>query len=157
MALNLASLVDAARQRSGEVWVPLVEVDEPTLAAPIRLVRYDVDVVSNGETYVAAPGLDVVAASQEDGSDGRAKLLLPAAEQSILDLLENFASQASVTLRLVMLSDPDEVLVETSNLRILSHTTNRRSIEITLGGPRYLDDAVPSDRMTRLRVPGAFV
>lgn len=155
--MNVAALIDAARRESGEVWVPLVEIDEPTLAAPIRLARYSEDVVSNGETYVAAPGLDVVRPNQSDGADGSAKLTLPAVEQGIFDLLENFAGQASVTIRIVMLSAPDDVLVESTALRILSHVTDLRRIELRLGGPLYLNDAVPADRMTRLRLPGAFV
>lgn len=155
--MNLSELVDIARRTSSEVWIPLITIEEISLAAPIRLAVYDEDVVSNGETFVAAPGIDVKPPDESEDSSGEARLVLPVVDQTILDAAENFAGQATVTIGVVVLSNPDQVVVQTSNLRVVQHVTNLRTMQFVLAGPRFLTDTVPSDLMTRSRVPGIFL
>lgn len=157
MALSLAALIDAARRSSGEVWLTIVTIDEPSLSAPIRLAMNDQDVVSRSNTYLAMPGMDVTLPSQSEGSDGSARIVLPVIDQVVLNALENFTNQATVDMEMVMLSDPDTVLIEALGLRIVQHVTNLLSIQLILAGPQFLSDVVPSDHMSRGRVPGIFL
>lgn len=169
--LSLTARTFGQAAASGEVAVVLIQVEHPSLAAPIRLssdptvllseepLRYGTRSTWNGadpatEPFVFTVASFVLPGDQED-APASLQLVLDLFDAALVTQLRSVTTQATLHLALVLASSPDLVEIEYRGLRVVSAdygeqltiTATRRPIE---------DEAVPKDRFTKDRFPGLF-
>ncbi len=93
---------------------------------------------------------------QEDAGF-EARLILSNFNSEIVQILRSFTRPAVAHLAHVMAATPDLVEVEARDLLLVSSDLDADRIELTLSRRAIEDEAFPSPRMTKQRVPGLFV
>lgn len=95
-------------QETDEVFIALVTIDHDDLAAPIRVTSDGVATESRGETYVAYP-FDLQLPDDSDEPAITALITIDNVDREILATLRQLTSRATVTMEIVLASDPDTV------------------------------------------------
>lgn len=134
-----------------EAFIVLLELDHESLATPIRVVGYDVDVVSNGNTYLAFP-FELTLPDDVPSKAPRAKLVIDNVNQSIIQTLRGISTPPSIVIKIVLESDPDTVEVEFNGFS-LSHITYDA---ITIEGSLTLDYLTQEPYPARSFTPSDF-
>ncbi len=93
---------------------------------------------------------------QEDAGF-EARLILSNFNSEIVQTLRSFTRPAVAHLAHVMASTPDIIEVEARDLLLVSSDLDADRIELTLSRRAIEDEAFPSQRMTKQRVPGLFL
>jgi hypothetical protein len=115
--VSAALTAAAARDQTDEVFVTLVTIAHEDFAAPARLCDDAVDTVSRGETYrgvYMAPQLP----RQIEGEAPTARIEISVVDQSALALVRSVATPPSVTMEVVLASQPDVVEAAYSNFEL---------------------------------------
>uniref|UniRef100_UPI003D6BBD61 hypothetical protein n=1 Tax=Pelagimonas sp. TaxID=2073170 RepID=UPI003D6BBD61 len=85
-----------------------------------------------------------------------ARLILSNFDSQTVQTLRSFTRPAVADLAHVMASTPDLVEVEARDLMLVASDIDADRIELTLSRRVIEDEAFPSHRMTKQRVPGLF-
>lgn len=151
-SVSLPFLQAVFAQQTGEVPIVLVTIEHADLPAPVRVVNYDENVVSNGETFVAYPFKLTLPTDPEQGPP-RATVQIDNVHRDIVASIRNASGGApTVTLAVALASSPDTIEASFSGFDLKNITYDALTIEgeltlDSLGGEPY-----PAGRFR----PGAF-
>lgn len=154
--VSLPFLQAAFAQETGEAPIVLVTITHDDLTAPIRVANYDVDVVSNEETFIAYP-FELTLPTEPEAGASRATVTIDNVHRDIVEAVRNCAGTApQVTLAVVLASSPDtiEASFPGFDLRNVSYDALTIEGELTLdslAGERY-----PAGRFRPGAFPGLF-
>lgn len=153
--LSANALISAHARETGEVWAFLIEIDHETLTVPLRFTNDNQAVVSGGETFTPFP-FNVGLPGSDPEQLPQVNLVIDAVDQSIAASLRAIATPPSVTLRLVMVSQPDTIEAIVENLQWRGVGGDVRVIEGTLTAEDILGTAYPGKRFTPDLFRGLF-
>lgn len=102
-------------ERTDEVWVVLLQVDHPDLTQAIRICTNNETVTSGGFDYLALP-FEIELPGQDPDSPGRSRIKIDNMDPVIVDWLRSISSPPTVTLRVVLASQPNTIELEFSGL-----------------------------------------
>lgn len=163
-ALSPGFLAALYAQESEEVVVCLLTVNHPDLDAPIRLssdptTRISDDPLiyatySRSEEFLYLP-FEFTLPDDKSDSPPRVQLALDNTERSLVGVLRSFSTPASITVELVLASDPDAVEVELPSLQ-LSDVTIEDRISATLVADPLINEPHPAGQFTPGSFPGLF-
>lgn len=150
MAFSAAALKLLMARSSKEVWLWLLTIDHADLPAPIRWVRNNEDIVSNGETFakcdfeIIPPGMG--------GRNYSARLGMPNVSREIGFALTTMDGAADVLFQVCLASTPDtiELNFEGFTLRNVGWDAIIAEGELSCGSDD--DEPYPKIRVT----PGGF-
>lgn len=110
-----------------DVALILLTIDEASLPEPIRVVHNTEDVTSRGDLYVAFVfGIELPA---ETGSAPTpVRIQIDAVDRTTIQAIRNATGQPTVTIEIVLASDPDEVEAGPFNFRLESATYSAVSV-----------------------------
>ncbi|MGE0256924.1 MAG: DUF1833 family protein [Alphaproteobacteria bacterium] len=142
--------------QTGEAFILLVTIDHPSLATPLRVTSDGVATVSNGETFERYPFRVELVEDSEDALP-RMRLSIDNVDREIVQALRDAGSEApTVTVQLVLGSDPDTIEAEFPDFRLGQGDWDVTTVD----GELTLDDltALPYPFLTYTpsRFPGLF-
>lgn len=151
--LSTAATQSLADQESEEVWLALLTLSHPDLGEPVRVVSNTEDIVSNGHTYTALP---FVLELPDDGPDpGVARLRIDNVTREIVTLVRSIAAPPTVTIDLVLASQPDTIDTTITNLTLRDVRYNAAQVTGTLWFEDVATESV-AEIITPARFPGLF-
>jgi hypothetical protein len=93
-------------QESGEAELVLLTITHAAISPPIRVVNNTVDIVSNGNTFVAFP-FDITLPEDSDAALPGMRLKISNIDRRIIEALRTITSPATVTLDVILGSAPN--------------------------------------------------
>ena len=156
----------AYRPQTGEVVVMLLTLTHADLAAPIRASNDNKNTfaiggvtvrgtISNGENYVYLPmGFQLPDDSEESISEAR--IQLDNIDRAILASIRSITSAPSVTIQLVLASQPNTIEAAYNNFALADVQADPLTISgrLTLGN--FLGEPYPGGSMNPSNFPGMF-
>lgn len=167
MARPLSSgfLAGLYAQESEEVVACLLTVTHPDLEEPIRLssdptMRISDDPLiyatySRSQEYLYLP-FEFTLPDDKSDSPPRVQLSLDNTERSLVAVLRSFATPASITVELVLASDPDNVEIELPSLQLSDATIDEGRVSATLVADPLINEPHPAGQFTPGSFPGLF-
>jgi hypothetical protein len=113
MAFSPAALRLIMARSSKEFWLWLLTIDHADWAGPIRWVKNNQDIASNGETFEKCDFALTI-----PGTSGRARLAMPNASREIGFALKAMQGPAEVRFQAVLASDADAVQLDFPGYRL---------------------------------------
>lgn len=138
-----------------DVWLVLGEIAHADLAENIYVVNNLENVESNGQLYHACPFEISLPDDTEDGPP-KARVRIDNVAQDVVAALRQINTPATVTLQVVMASDPDTVEAEWSGLTLRDITANVATVTGVLGLDDLRLEPFPAHSFSPSFFPGAF-
>lgn len=153
---NAAAKQSALAASTAEVWIGLITVTHNRLGSTIRVSSDNADTVSNGDTYEA--GQFAFTWFSDDDAVPHTQLTFANTDNRLGRVLSEIATPLTISMQIVMASDPDAVIAETGSLplslRNVQGDLATISGELRIRGvDRY---PVPFRRQTPDRAPGLY-
>jgi hypothetical protein len=142
-------------QETGEAILVLMEIDHPDLAEPIRVTHNDIDVVSNGSTYIAFP-FQIELPTDSDNKAPTARLTIDNVDRRITETVRQIQSPPTVDMRVVRGSDPDTIETEFPQFQLRNITYDAQTISGELNVEQFAAEPYPAGRFTPAEFPGLF-
>lgn len=122
-------------QETGAVHLLLVTIDHDELAEPVRVVDNTQNITSLGKLFVGLP-FDIDLPTDRDDEMPRVRVRIDNVERTLVESIESIATPPSITLEVVLASDPDtvEASFEGFTLRPVRYTA------LTIEGDAALED-----------------
>lgn len=153
MALSLAATAALYAQQTGEILLPLVTLEHPDWAGPVRLVRNSESIISRGQTYTAYPfDVELPAVTRERVEPGR--LLAANVSRELVPALRQVEGPIAVTLELVRAAAPDVVELSLPQLEIAAITADAAVIEAPLSLRDLTTQRYPEGQLSPATFPG---
>lgn len=147
MSRSLSTTARAAiyAQETGEVFLLLLTIDHDDLDSPIRVVDNTEDVTSRGDTYVAFP-FDIALPDESPDSISAVRLTIDNVDRQVVDALRSISTPATVTLEVVLASDPDTVEAGPFDLSLRSADYTAEVVTAELVYEDVLNEPFPGGR-----------
>jgi len=140
---------------TAEAFLALISIDHPTFATPIRVTSDAVDTVSRGNTYVRYP-FRVTLPTDAEGGAPLARLSIDNVHRDILRQLRATPDAATVTIEIVLGSDPDTVEVSFPDFELREVSHDFLTIEGTLSVEHFAAEPYPAGVFSPADFPGMF-
>jgi hypothetical protein len=134
-----------------EVFLILLEINEATLPAPIRYVHNEEDIVSRGNTYYAS-FFNLELPTEKADSIDSARITVGNVDQTIIEAARTAIGRPTMTVEIVLASDPDSVEVGPFNFELQSVEYDAQ----TISGVLAYDDVVEVRSPMHTRTPWFF-
>ncbi len=156
MTLQTDIAKDAARsEETSEVFLELLTIDHPDLAAPIRVVNDEIDLTSNGEVFTAFP-FELTLPNDEEGRVPRARLRIDNVDRRIVQAIREVSSAPTVQIEVARASAPDVVEVPFPVLQMAKVRYDAFVVESDLILPGLENEPYPAAKFTPKDYPGLF-
>ena len=142
-------------QETGEAILVLLEIDHPDLSEPIRVVNNDVDVASNGTTYVAFP-FEIELPTDSDDKAPAARLTIDNVDRQIAETIRIIQSPPSVNMKVVLGSDTDTIEAEFPEFRLRNVRVTAQTVQGDLTIEQFAAEPYPSARFVPSLFSGLF-
>lgn len=171
VSLNARQANDAAH--SDEVELALVQIEHPSLVAPIRLssdnterlsvepITYGTRSAWNGANPLTEPylfvGMEIELPGDAEDAPPAARMRFANIDPGLVPTIRSVNLQASVHIAVMLASSPDTPDgVEYRDLRLIDASYDAAAIEIVMTRRPIEDGMFPFARMTKQRFPGLF-
>lgn len=142
-------------QETGEVFIVLVEIDHADMADPVRLSSDAVDTTSNGAVYTAYP-FDITLPDDPEEGITRARITIDNIHREQINWIRNLASSPTLTISIVLASDPDTVEAQYGNFELTNVQYDALTITGDLGITSFMGEPYPGDSFLPSKFPGLF-
>ncbi|MBU1567722.1 MAG: DUF1833 domain-containing protein [Proteobacteria bacterium] len=154
------------KPETGEVFVLLLTITHADLADPIRLStdnadEFTIDSVdlrgteSQGYQFLYLP-MEIVLPDDSDETISSARISIDNVERSILSAIRALDSAPSITMQVVLASDPDTIEAQFNNFELKDVTADALVISGTLSLGNFLSEPFPGGSMLPSTFPGLF-
>ena len=134
-----------------EVFIVLLTIAHAEMEEPFRLSSDAVDTVSRGETYYAYP----FEVQLPDDSE-KARITVDNIDRNIVAAIRSISTWPTVTLEVVLASDPDVVEASFEDFQMREITYNSLVVEGTLSMEALLQEPYPAGTFNPSQFPGLF-
>lgn len=151
MPRSLSALAVASQnaQETGEVWLVLLTITAEGMQ-PLRVVNNNQDVVSGGNTFIAFP-FEIELPSEEPDSPSGARLRIDNVDKRIVEAIRSISSPPSVTLQVVLASQPNTIELSFEGLTLRGVTYDADSVRGDL-----VFEAIYTEPITLSIIPTRF-
>ena len=150
-------------QETGEVAMALLTVSHADLDEAVRLTTNPVERLqedpllygtrSRGERYLFAP-IEVELPQDVNDGDPTARLAIDNIDLTLIDTLRSIEEGATITLEIVLASDPDTVEISFPSMKMVSVEYDRDAVAIDLAIDPLVTEPWPGDSFTPSAFPG---
>lgn len=152
--LSATAVASLNAQETGEVWLVLLTISHPDLPTPIRVVNNNEDITSRGNVYQAFP-FEIVLPGEDPDSPPRASIRIDNVDRSVIGLIRSISSAPSVTIEVILASQPNTVEIAYSSLALRNVRYDPSTIEGELFFEPLFNEPITAT-MTPSRFPGLF-
>jgi hypothetical protein len=152
--LSFKAIQSLQETATAEVWLMLLTISHPSLSTPIYLVNNTVDIVSRGTTYIGLP-FDIDLPNEDQDAPGAATLSVDNVSRVIVDAVRAMDVPATITLEVILASDPDTVEIAFYDMVLRNVTYDATTIKGSLQWEDILVEPIAL-QMTPARFPGMF-
>jgi hypothetical protein len=152
--LSATAVASLNAQETGEVWLVLLTISHPDLPTPIRVVNNNEDITSRGNVYQAFP-FEIVLPGEDPDSPPRAAIRIDNVDRSVIALIRSISSAPSVTIEVILASQPNTVEIAYSSLALRNVRYDPSTIEGELFFEPLFNEPITAT-MTPSRFPGLF-
>jgi hypothetical protein len=138
-----------------EVFLLLATVSLADATVALRVVNNPEDITSNSNVFTAS-NFELVLPSYSDSDTGAATILLENIGQTLIASIRSESDPMTVSIDLIVASDPDTALAGPWNFTIRKVSYNLTSIRADLEHDSYLDEPYPVGDFTPNTTPGLF-
>jgi len=131
-------------QDTDEVFIPLLTIDHPDLATPIRVSGDIVDTFSNGNTFTAFP-FDLPEPPDVTDEIASTTLTIDNVDQQIMLAIRGLTSRPTASLEVVLASDPNFVEIGPIDMEIVQAEADAFQVRAELRYDDPLDDQYPAN------------
>lgn len=149
-----AAVASMNAQVTGEAWLVLLTISHSSLAAPLRFVNNNEDVVSNGNTFKFFP-FEIVLPGQDPESPSKATLKIDNVSREIIATIRTITSPPTVQLDVILASTPDVIEATFTDMKLRGVEYDVTSVSGELVYESIFTEPV-SYTMTPSRFPGLF-
>lgn len=143
-------------QTTSEGWLPLIDIDHAGISPPLHFVRDNQDVVSNGVTYKSL-FFDVALPPDKVEEIPEVELVVDNVDLRLIDEIRTITGDPPVvTLSMVPISDPDNVLIGPLDFDLGSINYDASQVRGQLTFTSVYDDQAPAKLFTPNNAPGLF-
>lgn len=153
--ISVVALRAMFESQTDEVFLVLLAIAHPDLASPLNVVNNTQDIESGGVTYTAFPFQIKLQGETEDQITS-AQLSIDNVTREIVAAIRSITSAPTVTMRIVLASQPDTVEVGPVDFVLRDVSYDAQTVSGTLGYEDRLDAHIPKDRFTPELFPGLF-
>lgn len=156
MALTTAAIRSLLLREGGEPIIALLTIEHDDLDAPIRLARNTTgdDIVSNGETFTAAPWDISWGADTENAP--KVEITIVNVDRVAGQAIESITDPALCTVQLILESEPDEIIAEIANLELRNARWDAMVLTAELSHFSFAAEPWPFLRVTPQFFPALF-
>lgn len=134
----------------------LLTIDHDDLSVPVRVTDNRANVTSRGDVYTAL-GFTIALPAETEGELPQVRLTIDNVSQALVTEIRTLGSPLTVTVEVVVASDPDTVEVGPYQFTLRAVDYDQFVIEGTLGFEEdFLTEPFPARRFTPTDFPGLF-
>ena len=152
--LSNALLAELYGQESGDPFLALFTFSHPSFDT-IRLVNNTVDIVSNGETFMAFP-VNITMSPDNGETLREVQLELDNVSLELIEELRTVTDYIDVKVEMVLASNPDFVEIELGELKIKNVQYNASRITARLFMDDFLNTELSGEKYAPTNFPGLF-
>jgi hypothetical protein len=145
----------ANAQQTAEVLVTLMKIEHEDMDEPLLFCNNSVDLVSNGDTYLAYPFQPTLPDDPEEGAT-KGRIIVDNVRREIVAWIRGLSSSPKVTIQIVMASTPDEVEAEFPNFELTNVHYDALTVQGDLSIESFMGEPYPGDTFTPSKFPGLF-
>jgi hypothetical protein len=145
----------AFAEATGEVWLVLLTIEHADLAEPLRFVNNTENITSNGDAFLAFP-FDYVAPDEGNEGAGIGRIRIDNVDRQIAQTIRELQTAPTVTVQIVLASDPDTIERELGDLVLASASWDKFEVSADLSPLRDHDEPGCSWRFTPGEAPALF-
>jgi Domain of unknown function (DUF1833) len=156
-AVTSQALIAAVfKQETDEAFIPLLTIAHPDLEeGPIHVCLNSVDIISRGDTYIAYP-FEIDLPNQDPEQPSRVTLTIDNVDRNIVAALRELEGAPTVTLEVVLASDPDIVEAGPHGFTLRNANYDILQIDGELAFEDILNEPFPAESFTPATHPGLF-
>jgi hypothetical protein len=145
----------AGKNETEECPIILLTFEHDDLDSPVRLTSDSTDTTSNGVTFTSKP-FEIQLPDDTEDTPPATKISVAAVDRDLTRKLVSVSTPPTVTIQLVLSSDPDTVEAEWTDfeLRSVSYNSLIISGEITIAN--FSEQLYPGIKFTPNAFPGVF-
>lgn len=152
-SLTFRNAVNAPQ--TGEVLLSLVTIEHETIAEPIRLVNDRENITSRGNVYTAC-GFGILPPQETAERLPTSSMWIDNIDRTLTEAVRSITTPATVTLELILASNPDYVEAGPFIFRMERIDMNAEQIVGQLAFEDILNETIPAERVTPSTFPGVF-
>jgi hypothetical protein len=145
----------AYAQETGECPLLLLTISHADLDEPIRVVHNGEDIVSRGNTYLAA-AFEFVIPDEKESQPPAARLAICNVDRRIVQAIRGLATPPKITAEIVLADTPNTVEALYEDLVLQNASYDVLIVEGTLGYEDFFAESFPGDTFTPGIFPGVF-
>lgn len=142
-------------QETAEVFLLLLDIAHASIPT-IRVVNNQENITSGGEEYLAFP-FEITLPDEKEESLGQMKLSIDNVDRAIVQAVRTLTSPPTITLTVVLASQPDTVEASFDGFVLRGVTYNALVVEGNLMLEDVLNEPYPQDSFTPNLFAGLFV
>ncbi len=142
-------------QETDRVFLILLTITHPELAVTIRVVNNPENIVSRGDTFLAA-GFTIALPDETDQGQPRVQLQVDNVDRAMVAALRSITVAPSVVLEVILASSPDTVEAGPFNFSLRSADYTAETILGELMYEDLLNEAFPAGSFDPSRFVGLF-
>tara|TARA_Y100000310_G_scaffold253780_1_gene260727 strand:+ start:122 stop:598 length:477 start_codon:yes stop_codon:yes gene_type:complete len=144
--------LDVYAQETEEAFVLMLEIDEATLAEPIRLARNNSDIDHNSQTYLAC-AFEANLPGDGDSDLEEVRITIGNVDQRVTDAVMEAQDVPVLTLFAVPLSRPNELLIPRSEFDLERVQVTPGTVSAVLSFDNVTNQRYPRDTKTPYTFP----
>jgi len=152
-ALTSAAFQAILAQETPEAFALLLTITVPG-ASPIYMADAE-DIVSNGNSFLAYP-FSLQLPTDENGQVTEARLTIDNVARTLIDEIRTLSQPLSLLMEVVMISDPDNILIAYPDFELTNVTYDQLTISGALTLENFLQEPYPKDVLSASNFPGLF-
>lgn len=156
MTLSTQAIRAFTSRESSSPILLLLTIEHPDLASPIRIVKNTVgdDIVSNGDTFIAAPF--EMGWPQDDQDAPVTTLTVPNIDRSVGLAIESIVTPAECTMQVVLAETPDTVEREAMKFQLRNCQWDGFSMTGEVSQAYFAQEPWPRWKITPRLFPSLF-
>ncbi|MBU0598807.1 DUF1833 domain-containing protein [Patescibacteria group bacterium] len=153
--LSLTARQAIFAQETAEVFLLLLTIDHDDLDAAIRVVNNAENITSNSLEYQAFP-FEMNLPDDTEDALSQVTLTICNVDRQIVQAVRSISSPPTVTLNVILASDPDTVEAGPFEFTMKSADYDALTVTGSLAAEDILNEPFPADRYTPNLFPGLF-
>jgi len=142
-------------EETGEVFLTLLEIDDPSLNEVIYAVNNTVDVIHNFNVYKAFP-FEITLPTSDGETLPVMRIRISNVSVALVELIRKMRDPITITIKVVMASSPNDIKIKVEHMRLRNASINMQTIEFSVMEPNFLSSSWPAHTYNQGQYRGVF-